>query len=333
MLIAGGIAIWWWLNRNPFTQNAFVVANIQTVTAHVPGHITEIHVKNNQHVKKGDPLVTVYQVPYKLRVEQLMAMLDAEIARKTELETTILLNEALLRKSKSDLENYEYLTQQAKALIGPRAVSERYLEENSAKMKGAVAQVEAETQRIEVAKRRVIRAEAKIKALQAELATAKVDLELTVVRATCDGTVTNMFITKGAYVRSGEPLFALIDRSKWWIQANFKETQLCMLKPGLEAEIWLWQHPNRVLKGHVTDVGWGVSRQRSYEENGMPVVEKENEWFLLPQRFPVQIEVDECPEDITLHPGASAFVRVKCKAYPLRNLLWLIFRWSNQGGT
>ena len=331
MLIAGGIAIWWWLNRNPFTQNAFIVANIQTVTARVPGHITEVHVKNNQRVKKGDPLVTIYRVPYELRVDRLSAMLEAEIAKKAELETTILLNEAMLRKSQSDLENFIYLTKQANELIGPRAVSDRYREEQSAKMKGAQAQVEAEKQRIEVAKRRVIRADAEIKALRAELNTAKVDLELTIVRAECDGTITNMFITEGAYVKAGESLFALIDNSKWWIQSNFKETQLCMLKPGLEAEIWLWQHPNRVLKGHVSDVGWGVNRQRSHEDNGMPVVEKENEWFLLPQRFPVQIEIDQCPKDITLHPGASAFVRVKCKAYPLRNLFWLIFRWSNQG--
>lgn len=329
-LIAVGVAIWWWLNRSPFTQNAFVVANIQTVNARVPGHITQVHVKNNQHVGRGDPLVTVYRVPYELQVERLNASLEAETARKAELEATILLNEALLRKAQSDLRNADYLARQASELVGPKAVSERYLEEQSTKMEAAQAQVDAERQRIEVARRQVVRADAQIKALRAELENAKVDLDLTIVRAECDGTVTNMFLTKGAYVHPGEPLFALIDESKWWIQSNFKETQLSRLRPDQEVEIWLWQYPNRVLRGHVTEVGWGVNRQRTAEENGMPVVEKENEWFLLPQRFPVQIEIDEVPDDVTLHPGASAFARVKCDAYPMRHLLWLIFRWPNR---
>ena len=328
-LITIGIVIWWWLNRSPFTQNAFVVANIQTVNARVPGHIAEIYVENNRRVKKGDPLLTIYRVPYELRVKRLASSLDAEIARKAELEATIPLNEALLRKSRCDFENADYLARQAEELVGPRAVSERYLEEQSTKMEAAKAQVEAERQRIEVAKRQVVRAGAQIKALEAELDTAKVDLELTVVRAECDGTVTNMFLTKGAYVHPGENLFALIDESRWWLQSNFKETQLSMLSPGQEVKIWLWQYPNRVLRGHVTEVGWGVNRQRTAEENGMPVVEKENEWFLLPQRFPVQIEIDEVPDGVTLHPGASAFVRVKCDAYPIRHLFWLIFRWPN----
>ena len=212
MLIATGIGIWWWLNRSPFTQNAFIVANIQTVNARVPGHITKVHVKNNQHVKKGDPLLTIYRVPYELRVERLAASLEAEIARKAELESTILLNESLLRKSQSELENFIYLTKQANELIGPHAISERYREEKSSKMKGAKAQVEAERQRIEVAKRRVVRADAEIKALKAELKKAKVDLELTIVRAECNGTVTNMFITEGAYVKSWGNLIRL-DRS------------------------------------------------------------------------------------------------------------------------
>ncbi|WP_232220561.1 biotin/lipoyl-binding protein [Legionella tunisiensis] len=40
----------------PFTDNAFVVTNVTPVAADVSGFITEIYVKNGQHVKK----MTVY---------------------------------------------------------------------------------------------------------------------------------------------------------------------------------------------------------------------------------------------------------------------------------
>ena len=36
----------------PFTDDAFVVANVQTVAADVSGYVTKIYVKNGEYVKK-----------------------------------------------------------------------------------------------------------------------------------------------------------------------------------------------------------------------------------------------------------------------------------------
>ena len=49
----------------PFTDNAFVVANNQTVAADVSGYISKIYVKNGQKVQNGQPLFQVYDEPYK----------------------------------------------------------------------------------------------------------------------------------------------------------------------------------------------------------------------------------------------------------------------------
>lgn len=38
----------------PFTNNAFVVANVRPVAANVKGYITNIYVKNEQEVKKAN---------------------------------------------------------------------------------------------------------------------------------------------------------------------------------------------------------------------------------------------------------------------------------------
>lgn len=53
-------ALFYYLYRHwePFTQNAFVTANTRPVSAIMEGYVTDIRVRNNQFVKKGDPLFT-----------------------------------------------------------------------------------------------------------------------------------------------------------------------------------------------------------------------------------------------------------------------------------
>ena len=48
----------------PFTNNGFVVANVRPVAANVNGYITDIYVKNEARVNKGQPLFTVFRKPY-----------------------------------------------------------------------------------------------------------------------------------------------------------------------------------------------------------------------------------------------------------------------------
>ncbi len=54
----------------PFTNNAFVVANVRPVAANVQGYVTDIYVQNEQEVKKGQPLFTVFKTPYELAYQK-----------------------------------------------------------------------------------------------------------------------------------------------------------------------------------------------------------------------------------------------------------------------
>ena len=62
--------------------------------------------------------------------------------------------------------------------------------------------------------------------------------------------------------------------------------------------------------------------------NFMAEVEKENEWFLLPQRFPVQVKItDKEISKYPLHVGASATVIVDTKDDIFRQIFWSIDLW------
>jgi len=326
LILIIGAGYYLWLHRKPYTQNAYVVANIRPVKALVPGYITKIWVKNNQKVKKGDKLFRIYREPYRLTVEKLKNQYLAAILEAEKIVNQIDVLKSKIIQAQYEYENTKYLSGIATRLARPEAVSRSDAEVKLREMQSAQEQVyiiNKEVKVLEIAHKLEL---ANIKVLKAEYDISKINLEFTIVYARTDGTVTNMFLTNGIYVDPGDVLFALIDSSEWWVQANFKETELSKIGAGQKAKIWLWQYPGKTFHGTVTETGWGVNRNLTNNRNGLSEVEKENEWFLLPQRFPVQIKILDPDPKYPLHPGGSAFVQVDIPAYTLRHLFWTFFQ-------
>ena len=325
-VLAAGCGYYLWLHRMPFTQNAFVVANIRPVSALVEGYITDIYVTNNRTVRKGDPLFRIFTTPYELKVKALAASLTAEEFNQKSIEFKIKAAEAEVQVKTSVYDNAKYLADQAIKMYGEQATSQKYMEENVSAMQEAMAALIAAKNTLASVKQQCLQSQSTQLQLKNQLELARVNLSLTTVTALADGTVTSMFMSPGTYVTPGKVLFAFIETKTWWIQANFKETELAHLRPDQEARIWLWQYPGKEFRGRVEPSGWGVDRKTTSAVSGMPVVEKENEWFLLPQRFPVQIRITDPDPAYPLHPGASAFVQIKTPARPLRQFFWQLFQ-------
>ena len=57
-------------------------------------------------------------------------------------------------------------------------------------------------------------------------------------------------------------------------------------------------------------------------------VKKENEWFTLPQRYPVQIRILDPDPELYLHFGASAYVELEIPSRPFRQFFWELFLWK-----
>lgn len=99
---------------------------------------------------------------------------------------------------------------------------------------------------------------AKLGELQAAVAVAELDLEHTVVRAPFDGRVVNLDIAEGEFAATGRPLFTLIDTRNWYVIANFRETMLKRIEPGMTAEVFILADPRRRFAGTVQSIGYGV---------------------------------------------------------------------------
>lgn len=323
-VIIFGSAYYLFLHQTPFTQNAYVVSNVRTVTALVDGYITNVYVTNNQKIKANQPLFSVFKIPYELALEQLKNSLQAELYQKRALEFTLEdINQQIIAQN-AMIANAEYLYMQAKEMLEKQATSQKNTEvlKNSylislAKLKQLEAQLEA-------TKQKVLSLDSQISATKNQIGIAEINLEQTTVYALEDGIVNNMFISPGTFVNAGTTLFGCVSDKEYFIQANIEETELGLVQKNQKATIYLWQYPGRKFHGIVSDINWNVNRNHT-SANGLQFVAKENEWFLLPQRFPVQIRLIDVPDDIVLHNGGSAYVKIDTSSQMLRNFIWRLF--------
>jgi membrane fusion protein, multidrug efflux system len=146
---------------------------------------------------------------------------------------------------------------------------------------------------------------------QAAIDTAKYNLDNCRVVAPFDARVTNLTISPGAYATAGQHLFTLIDTRTWWVIANFRETQLRHVQPGMLADVYVMSRPSVRYKGVVDSVGFGVTPDTDLvgrlTSPGLPDVQRTLNWVHLASRFPVRVRIEDHPSDV-LRLGESAVV-------------------------
>lgn len=295
----------------PITDNAFVVANISPVAADVSGYITELNVVNGQKVKKGDKLFVVFQEPYQYTYKAALA--DVEIAKHeyTSIEQQLAQDiasqkaaEQVYKKLANDLKSYQ-------EAYKSYAVSKLEVDNLNYDTHSAYNTFIALKQKVAVDKSNLLVQTQKITRLEALAGVAKVNLDETVVYAPADGIIQNMYLSLNTPIKIHDPIFSFVDTSTTYIQANFTETDLRLVKEGdkviIIPRMYLGQ---KIFHGVVLSTRWSVERQETNPRSQLQKVARENEWVLLPQRFPVQIKVLDLDKNFPLNVGASCYVYI-----------------------
>jgi multidrug efflux system membrane fusion protein len=130
-----------------------------------------------------------------------------------------------------------------------------------------------------------------------------------------DGRITNLTISEGAYAHAGQQVFTLIDTRVWWVVANFRETQLKHIHPGMKADVYVMSRPTVRLQGVVDSIGFGVTPDADIVgrlSQGLPDVQRTLNWVHLASRFPVRVRIENAPSDI-LRLSESAVVVIRGK--------------------
>jgi multidrug efflux system membrane fusion protein len=144
--------------------------------------------------------------------------------------------------------------------------------------------------------------------------TAEYNLNNCKVYSPFDARVTNLNISQGAYAHTGQQVFTLIDTRVWWVIANFRETQLHRIRPGMHADVYVLSRPGIRYDGVVDSVGFGVRPDSTlvgtFSSTGLPDVQRSLNWVHLATRFPVRVRIN-APESEPFRLSESAVVVIR----------------------
>ena len=197
------------------------------------------------------------------------------------------------------------------------ALAQASLLASQAQLRQAQALVEQSHQQVEEASHNVttlLPLQGQLPGKQAAIDTAEYNFVNCHVVAPFDARVTNLTISEGAYANAGEHIFTLIDTRTWWVIANFRETQLHHIQPGMLADVYALSRPSVRYKGVVDSVGFGVTPDTDLVGRltapGLPDVQRTLNWVHLASRFPVRIRIQDPSSDV-FRLGESAVVVIR----------------------
>jgi membrane fusion protein (multidrug efflux system) len=131
------------------------------------------------------------------------------------------------------------------------------------------------------------------------------------VRAPADGVIAKKSVEVGQVVQMGQPLLAIVPLHEVWVLANFKETQLARVKPGMPAEVEIDTFPGQIFHGTVDSLSAGTGARFSL----LPPENATGNWVKVVQRVPVKIRLNPNAfgNPLTLRAGMSAYVVIRVK--------------------
>ncbi len=146
---------------------------------------------------------------------------------------------------------------------------------------------------------------ADLRAREANLVVAQVNLGYTKISAPGDGSVGERQVRPGQLVSPGTQVIAFIDKTKW-VQANYRETQLTNVKVGDTAEVRIDEYPGQVIHGKVIEIAPASGSQFAL----LPPDNATGNFTKVVQRIPVKIALDDIDLATKLRPGLSVIATV-----------------------
>ena len=167
---------------------------------------------------------------------------------------------------------------------------------------------EAERRIKAVLESQAIQLQADLRARQANLAAASVNIGYTKIYAPGDGTVGERQARPGQLVSPGTQVISFVALTKW-VQANYRETQLTNVKVGDPAEIRIDEYPGQLIRGKVVEIAPASGSQFAL----LPPDNATGNFTKVVQRIPVKITLDDSTFATKLRPGISVIATIRTR--------------------
>lgn len=305
--------IWHYEGEHPSTDNALLQAHHVWIVPQVEGRIVEKHVHNNEQVDPGRLLFRIDQRPYREKLREaeadLVLLKHAILADGQAVESA----RAQVKEAEAALTIARQHYQRVKPLVEKGMIAEiKGIEYENVMIEaqGKLAEARAGLEHAILNLGEADVQEARLRKARGAIELARLRLEWSLVRAPADGYVTKFDLREGDIVEPGQRLFPFIESRAWWAQANFKETQIKRIRPGMAAEISVDMYPDRKFKGVVGSLSSGAAAAFSL----LPPQNTTGNWVKVTQRVPVRVYLLDQDKDHPFRLGASCSVTVNTVA-------------------
>jgi membrane fusion protein (multidrug efflux system) len=322
------------------TDDARIKAEIVSVSAEIPGRVAFMVKNEGDPVKRGEVMAGLDQREVENQIRQAQA--EVERARSKLVQATreigvfVERQQGEIPQAEAALSAYRFNLEdalahaekakedwrRAKALFERDLISAQELSGAITDMRQAEARVSALKEKIKEAasalelvrmkSREVAIKEADFQAREADVRQAEASLAewrrklgLTTIRGSVEGMVVKKYAHQGEFVQAGQPIFMVVDSSRFWVEANVEETEIRYVRPGSAVIIRVDSYPDREFTGKVVEVGGATVAEFSL----FSPQKLTGQFIKSTQRLPVKISVPN--SDGLLKVGMLAVVWIE----------------------
>ena len=303
------------------TNDAEMRADSVTIAPKTTGYVTQVLVADNQDVKAGQLLVMIDQRDYAAKVQENESEIAVSQASTAGARASVDEQYAAIQQSRVELAQarvqaahdagevarYAPLVEAGAETAEKLAQLRQTASQSADDVKVKEASLLAQQRHVASLEAQIQQYQAQISSAQAKLASAKTDLDSSELRAPFDGRVGDKTVAVGQFAQPGTRLMSIVPLQELYIVANFKETQIGLMRPGQPATIKVDALSGVELHGHVVSVSPGTGAQFSI----LPPQNATGNFTKVVQRVPVKIVFDAGPEARKLLvPGLSVTATV-----------------------
>jgi multidrug resistance efflux pump len=303
------------------TDNAYIRGRVAFIAPQVSGYVVDVRVRDYAQVRKGEELVRIDDRIYRARVEQATANLAAQRAALANSQQAHASRAAGIQSQVAGLANARAQLLRARAdmaraddLVRDGSISIRERDQTAAALRQAEAGVQQAIASGDIAQQDLRTVDvgrdglvAQVKAAEAQLHLAQIDLGNTIVRAPESGQSGEVGVRLGQYVTNGVQLLALVPADRWVI-ANYKERQASHMAPGQRARFTVDGLDGKEFTGRVERISPAAGSE-------FAVLKPDNatgNFVKVPQRIGIRIAIDPGQEGFArLRPGMSVVAHVE----------------------
>jgi membrane fusion protein, multidrug efflux system len=251
VFVASVLYIIFWPRADVPTADAYVMVHYATIAPRISGQVAAVPVDDNETVKAGQVLTTLDPSDQetalaaaeaavardKSRLEEISATVERQPSIIDEQQAAVASARAKLSFAQDNARRYGNLAVTGAGTMQEHQQADSTLQQDQASLEGAEASLSAARRQVDVLTAQKNAAAAAVKADEAQLEQARLNLSYTQIRAPIDGMVGERSVQAGNYVGPGTTLMTVVPLDQVYIEANYREVDLLHVRSGQPVSI------------------------------------------------------------------------------------------------